>query len=88
MTNIPIGYNEDGEYIGYGHSTQGEKEQHFVKVYFTPEETNILSKALVELSIQASFPPANKDELSTIISAEEKLRLAQRDYEQENGEDC
>jgi hypothetical protein len=29
-SNIPVGYNEDGEYVGYGYMP--EKEQRFVKV--------------------------------------------------------
>lgn len=31
-SNIPMGYNEDGEYIGYGYSEVDKKEQRFVKV--------------------------------------------------------
>jgi hypothetical protein len=85
-SNIPIGYNEDGEYIGYGYSEIDNKEQRFVKVPLTPEEIDIIEDGLTEALIQANFPPADTDKLGVIVSASEKLRLAKIEYEQGNEE--
>jgi hypothetical protein len=70
-SNIPEGYNMDG-----GRSGFEVREEETVELHVTDRQIELIEQGLIQLQIEASFEPADKEMIGELIELGENLRLS------------